>query len=124
MKQKDFSFESVEHAIKGIASIRGFALECPHADMLITLYTSGVAADDMKRLLAALDSAFPEAKRAGISEYPYESSGIITRGYEAVRLNVMLSDSARFHALQILCAPGDEHKAAAQFTEALRDAPM
>ena len=119
MKQKTFSYRTIDQAIAEMPDMARFIQENAHSDALITLYASELAAADMSRLLAEFDKAVPEAKRAGISEYPYNGVSPDGQGFAGVKANVMLSDSARFCALQIPCAPGGERGAAERFEKVL-----
>ena len=119
MRQKDYTFNTVGQAIEGVAEIADYLGQHPHADALFTLYSAGISATDMARFLAFLDEALPDVKRAGISEYPYDSGLAALSEVESVRVNVMLSDSARFHSLQVPCVPGEERRAAMSFAQEL-----
>lgn len=86
---------------------------------MLTIYTAGVGEQGANRLLAALDHELPSVKRAGATVFPQPDAGnAALPGAAAVRINLVLSENARFHVVQIPCDPGAEGAAADQFVEA------
>ena len=119
MKQRDFTFQSIDEAISEVPAIASYVHETAHADALLVMLVKQVEEEDVQRLLDALDAFLPDTKRAGISEYPLGVSLDEQEDYPHVRLNVLLSESARFTAVQLPCKPGGEIEAAERLSQTL-----
>lgn len=118
MKQAEYAFGSIDEAVAGIEDIRGFIQGHEHADALITIYTSQIGERGASRLLEALNRELPYIKRAGMTVFPQpDDLGGERQRVAAVRMNLVLSDTTRFHVLQIPCEPGDEREAAKTFSD-------
>ena len=117
MRQVDYRFHSIAQAIDGVADIKGYIESQPHTDALLSVYAAGIEEGEMARLLDKLNEELPDVARAGISEFFYDPDSDDPYRNLGVCVNVMLSDTARFHVLQIPCEPGDETSAAERFAE-------
>ena len=119
MKQRDYEFKSVDEAVAAVPAIADYVHETAHADALLVLLVKWVEEEDARRFLDALDEHVPDAKRAGISEYPLGVGLDELEDYPRVRVNVMLSESAQFNVVQLPSDPGDEGAAAERLSQTL-----
>ena len=119
MKQRDFSFQSIDDAVAAVPAIADYVHATTYADALIMMFVKWVEEEDAQRLLDAFDLHVPDAKRAGISEYPLGVGLDEQEEYPHVRINVLLSESAQFTVTQIPCNPGGERAAAELLSQSL-----
>jgi len=119
MKQRNFSFRSVDEAVAAALAIADYVHSTAHADALLMMLVKWTEEDDARRLLDAFDKHLPDVKRAGISEYPLGVTLEERDDFPRVRLNVLLSESAHFTAVQLPCNPGGENAAAERLAQVL-----
>ena len=113
MIQKNYQFDSIEHAVTGLSLIRDEINSAAFKDSLMLIFTTKINGGEAAELIKSVREVLPEIKIAGMSEFmSYEDYWD-----RKIKINIMLSEEASFYVEQIECLPGDEEMAAAQLRD-------
>ena len=118
MWQKQVIFDSVSHALSGLSALRAVVDGHAHADALLHVFTNGISRVQAQALVDALDVALPQVQRVGMSEYNVKEDA----PQSLIKLNLILSKSARFEVVQLPVTPGGELAAGQEFARHVRAA--
>ncbi|MBR1742419.1 MAG: hypothetical protein IJ733_11260, partial [Lachnospiraceae bacterium] len=117
MWQKNYQYDSVEDAIRGLRAVAAEIGSREYFDGLFVIFAGGICQKEVKKLTDAMDEVFPEIKRAGMSEF-YNGGDT---GEKRIKLNLTLSDTSRFSVFQFPCEPGGEREAAWQLRQRMEE---
>ena len=110
MRQKHYSFNTLEKALAGLKIIEDEINITPHQDAMIFIFADGIHQNQMKKLLAAADERLPNVKRVGSSAFMNQMIG-----ETFIHMDLLLSEEPCFFPVQFSCEQGEEQEVIDKF---------